>query len=41
MVVTISPAAITTEVKSVEMHHEALTEVGQVVLMYDVYSLYI
>ncbi|XP_065898105.1 elongation factor 1-alpha [Dysidea avara] len=26
MVVTISPAAITTEVKSVEMHHEALTE---------------
>ena len=27
MVVTISPAAITTEVKSVEMHHEALTEV--------------
>jgi len=31
MVVTISPAAITTEVKSVEMHHEALTEVGQVV----------
>jgi len=27
MVVTISPAAITTEVKSVEMHHEALSEV--------------
>lgn len=26
MVVTISPAAITTEVKSVEMHHESLTE---------------
>ena len=27
MVVTISPAGITTEVKSVEMHHESLTEV--------------
>jgi elongation factor 1-alpha len=26
MVVTFSPANITTEVKSVEMHHEALTE---------------
>ena len=26
MVVTISPANITTEVKSVEMHHESLTE---------------
>ena len=26
MVVTFSPAALTTEVKSVEMHHEALTE---------------
>ena len=26
MVVTICPAGITTEVKSVEMHHEALTE---------------
>ena len=26
MVVTISPANITTEVKSVEMHHEALAE---------------
>merc|ERR1719402_1823314 len=26
MVVTVSPANITTEVKSVEMHHEALTE---------------
>jgi len=28
MVVTISPANITTEVKSVEMHHESLPEVG-------------
>ena len=28
MVVTISPAGITTEVKSVEMHHESLTEVS-------------
>merc|ERR1712071_728047 len=26
MVVTFAPAALTTEVKSVEMHHEALTE---------------
>ena len=26
MVVTFSPAGISTEVKSVEMHHEALTE---------------
>ena len=26
MIVTIAPAGITTEVKSVEMHHEALTE---------------
>jgi len=28
MVVTFSPAAVTTEVKSVEMHHETLTEGG-------------
>ena len=28
MVVTISPAGITTEVKSVEMHHESLSEVS-------------
>lgn len=26
MLVTFAPSAITTEVKSVEMHHEALTE---------------
>lgn len=29
MVVTISPANITTEVKSVEMHHESLSEVSK------------
>lgn len=28
MVVTISPAGISTEVKSVEMHHESLSEVS-------------
>lgn len=29
MVVTFAPAGVTTEVKSVEMHHEQLTEGGE------------
>jgi len=39
MVVTFAPAQLTTEVKSVEMHHEALEEAVPGILIFCIFAI--